>query len=112
MIRLTCYIRPHQLEDVKTALAELPISGLSVTDARGCGNSPEVAKTIAGQEMLIPLPVRSKVVVVAPAELQEELIEAVINSAQTGEPGDGKLFVERVERAIRIRTGEENELAV
>ncbi|MBX7135660.1 MAG: P-II family nitrogen regulator [Fimbriimonadaceae bacterium] len=104
MIRITAFVRPHKLEEVKTHVANLGISGMSVSDVRGCGNSPERAGTFAGQVVLVALPVKSKIMVVAPDELREPIIEAIMETARTGEPGDGKIFVERVSDAIRIRT--------
>mgnify|MGYP001298784450 FL=1 len=112
MIRVTCFIRPHKLEEVKTAIAELGISGMSVSDVRGRGNSLEQAGVFGGQEYLVALPVKAKLVVFAPDELQEPLIRTVLEHAWTGESGDGKIFVEPVEDAIRVRTGERGESAI
>jgi nitrogen regulatory protein P-II 1 len=111
-VRITAYVRPHKLEEVKTAVSNLGISGLTVTDVRGCGSSPERASSFAGQEILIALPVRSKLETVVPEELQEQVIEAIVRSARTGEAGDGKIFVEPIEDALRIRTGERGPDAV
>ncbi len=112
MIRFTCYIRPHRLEAVKSALAVLGISGMSVSDVRGSGNSAEVSQWLGGAEQLVSLPIRSKIVVVAPDDLLESMIEAVTANARTGESGDGKIFVERVQDAIRIRTEERGDAAI
>ena len=112
MVKVTAYVRPHRLEDVKTAVSNLDISGLTVTDVRGCGSSPEAPSTFAGQEMLVALPMRSKIEVVVPDKLLEPVINAVIETARTGEPGDGKLFVEPVLDAIRIRTEERGDSVV
>jgi nitrogen regulatory protein P-II 1 len=112
MIRILCYIRPHRLETVKSAIAALGVSGMNVTDVRGTGNSPESSSWLRGDGSVVPLPIRSRVEVVAPDELQEPILEAILANAQTGEPGDGKVFVERVADAIRIRTEERGEAAV
>lgn len=112
MIRITAFVRPHKLEEVKTAVASLDISGMSVSDVRGCGNSPERPVVFAGQELLIALPVRSKLVVVARDDLREPIVRAILEAARTGEPGDGKIFIERMADAIRIRTGERGDVAV
>ena len=106
MIRITCYVRPHRVEQVKSAIAALGVSGLNVTDVRGTGSSPEEPSTFAGQIHLVPLPIRSKIEVVAPESMKELIIEAIIENARTGESGDGKIFVEEVLDAIRIRTEE------
>lgn len=112
MIRVTCYIRPHKLEEVKTAIASVGITGMSVGDVRGRGNSPEKPTLFAGQEMVIGLPIRSKIEVVATDDLREPIIQAILESAWTGEPGDGKIFVERVGDAVRVRTHERGDTAV
>jgi nitrogen regulatory protein P-II 1 len=90
MTRITCMIRPHRLEAVKSAIAALNVSGLNVSDVRGTGNSPESAAWFGG----------------------EEHVEAILEHARTGEPGDGKIFVETVVDALRIRTGERGEAAL
>lgn len=112
MIRVTCYIKPHRLEPVKSAIATLGVSGMTVSDVRGTGNSPEKTSWFAGEGQLIALPIRSKIEIVAPDELREPIIEAILQNAQTGEPGDGKIFVERVLDAMRIRTEERGDAAI
>lgn len=109
MVRIIAYIRPHRLEEVKSALAMLPISGLTVSDTRGCGNNPETTSSFFGQEIVISLPIRSKVEVVVPANLQEAVVSAICDAARTGEPGDGKVFIEPVTDSVRIRTLERGE---
>lgn len=112
MVRITAYVRPHKLEEVKTAVSNLGVSGLTVTDVRGCGSSPERPASFAGQEILVTLPVRSKLETVVPEAMQEAVIEAIVKFARTGEPGDGKVFVEPIEDAVRVRTGERGPDAV
>lgn len=112
MIRITCIIRPHLLEQVKSAIAALGVSGLNVSDVRGTGNSPESAAWFAGEEHLIALPIKSKIEVVGPDEMAPSIVQAILENARTGEPGDGKIFIEQVEDALRIRTGERGEAAL
>lgn len=112
MVKITCYIRPFKLEEVKTAIADLGVSGMSVSDVRGCGNSPEQPSYFGGQEYLVSLPIKSKLVVVVEDELREAVVEAIVEHARTGEPGDGKVFVEPVSDALRIRTLERGDSAV
>jgi len=112
MTRVTCYIRPHRLEAVKSAITALGVSGLSVSDVRGTGNSPEHTEWLGGDEGLIALPIRSRVEVVAPDHLAEPIVQAIIQSAHTGESGDGKIFLQRIADAIRIRTEERGEVAI
>ncbi len=112
MTRITCCIRPHRLEEVKTALSRIAISGMTVTDVRGSGNNPETPSMLASQQILISMPLRSQIEVVVPDDLVDEVVHAMIASAQTGEPGDGKIFLERVQEALRIRTSERGDDAV
>ncbi len=112
MIRVVALIRPHRLEQVKSALAALGISGLSVTEVRGTGNSEETTHWLAGQAQVVALPMKSKLEVVAPEALVESLVQAILENAHTGEEGDGKIFLEPVEDALRIRTGERGDSAI
>jgi nitrogen regulatory protein P-II 1 len=111
MVRIWCAIRPHRLEAVKSAIATLGVSGLNVTDVRGVGNSAERSSWLGG-EHIVSLPLKSKLEVVAPDELREPIITAILENAATGEPGDGKIFVEPILDALRIRTQERGEVAV
>ena len=111
MVRIWCAIRPHRLEAVKSAIAALGVSGLNVSDVRGVGNSPERSSWFGG-EHVVSLPLKSKLEVVAPDDLRTSIIEAIVENAFTGEPGDGKIFVEPILDAVRIRTKERGEVAV
>ncbi len=97
---------------MKSAIAVLGVNGLTVTDVRGAGNSPERVEWLGGDSALIALPIRSRLEVVASDEMREAIVSAIIENARTGEPGDGKIFIEPVAEAIRVRTGERGELAV
>lgn len=112
MILVTAIVRPHRLEAVKTAIADLGVTGMSVVEVRGCGNSPEKAATFAGREVLVALPIRAKITVVVHDGEEEGVIQAILSTARIGEPGDGKIFLERIQDAIRIRTLERGETAV
>lgn len=112
MKRIIAFVRPHRLEGVKSAVAALGVSGMTVADARGTGASPETAGVFAGEGHLIALPVRSRMEVVVPDDLVEEVIDAITREARTGESGDGKVFVEPIADAIRIRTEERGDSAV
>ena len=111
-VRIVAYIRPHKLEEVKTAIAELGVGGISVCDVRGCGASEEPSATVGGQVILIPLPIRSKVVTVVSSDLKDAVIEAILRHAGTGQSGDGKIFVEPVLDALRVRTSERGPAAL
>ncbi len=111
MIRITAYIKPHRLEPVKSAIAALGVSGMSVGDVRGTGNSPEESSLLGGQGV-VALPIRARIEVVATDEAMEDILEAIRVSSHTGEPNDGKVFVEKISDAVRIRTLERGDEAV
>jgi nitrogen regulatory protein P-II 1 len=108
--KIICFVKPHRLEMVKSAIAALDVSGLSVADVRGTGNSPETSAwaTVGAA----PLPIRSRIEVVVTDERVEEVVDAILRSGRTGEPNDGKIFVEEVLDAIRVRTQESGGNAV
>lgn len=106
MILVTAYVRPHKLEEVKSRLVLLPISGMTVSDARGCGNHPEKPTSFFGMDMLVSLPIVSKVQVAVDDQLAEDVIEAIRSAAETGQEGDGKIFIEPLINAVRIRTSD------
>ena len=112
MVLITAFVRSHKLEEVKSALSMLPISGLTTSDARGCGNNPEDPVSFFGQEILVALPIRSKIEIACLDELTEDVIEKIKIAAFTGQPGDGKIFVEALVGAVRVRTGERDSEAV
>jgi nitrogen regulatory protein P-II 1 len=85
---------------------------LNVSDVRGVGNSPEKTTWFGGQEHVVALPLKSKLEVVAPDELKDAIVQAILENARTGQDGDGKIFIEKVVDAVRIRTGERGEAAV
>lgn len=112
MIRVIAYIRPHRLEEVKTALGEKGITGITVSEVRGCGSSPEASDWFMGNKLVIALPQRLKVEIITDNELSETVVEAIVAGARTGSPGDGKIFLQPVEDSIRIRTGDRGATAL
>lgn len=110
--RVTAYLRPHKTEEVKTAVTNIGISGLTVTDVRGRGSSVEQSSNLIGEEILVALPVRTKLEVVVEKSLVEPVIEAILASGRTGRPGDGKIFVQEILDVVRIRTEERGSDAV
>ncbi|MDQ2986437.1 MAG: P-II family nitrogen regulator [Armatimonadota bacterium] len=112
MIRVIAYIRPHRLEEVKTALGEIGITGITVSEVRGCGSSTETSDWFMGRELVIALPQRLKVEVVVEDANAEPVVEAIIAGAKTGSPGDGKIFLQRVTDVLRVRTAERGEPAL
>ena len=104
MIRIIAFIRPHQLEAVKTAIASTGVGGLNVTDAKGRGTSDE--REVRYFTEVDVLRMRSRVEVVCADDLKNEVVSAIIETARTGQPGDGKIFIEPIANAVRIRTEE------
>ena len=111
MKTIDCIVRPHTLEAVKTALNELGVTGMTVSEVRGCGSSPPETDWL-GEETLIRLTIRLRIEMVVPDSLVEAIIETVLRHAHTGQPDDGKIFVLPCHDAIRIRTEERGESAV
>jgi nitrogen regulatory protein P-II 1 len=105
MTRITAFIKPHRLEPVKSAIAAAGANGLTVGDVRGVGNSPEDSSLFTGDGVLA-LPIRARIDVVISDDLVEEVLAGIRDVAHTGEHEDGKVFLERVEEVVRIRTSE------
>ena len=112
MVRVVCYIRPHRLEPVKSAIAALGITGLTVSDVRGTGNSRQEVSRHARWDPVISMPIKARIETVVPEELKEPVINAILENARTGESDDGFIFTEPISDAVRIRTGERGSLAV
>ena len=106
MKQITAIVKPFKLEEVREALAEIGVSGLTVTEVKGFGRQKGHTELYRGAEYVVDFLPKVKVEVVLPDELVERAVEAIRNAAQTGRIGDGKIFISTVEEAIRIRTGE------
>jgi len=106
MKRVECIIRPLRLDQVKIALGEIGVTGLTVSDVRGIGRQRGHRETYRGADYVIDLPAKVKIEMIVRDEDVEEIIETVLDHAWTGEIGDGKIFVMPIEDAIRIRTEE------
>jgi nitrogen regulatory protein P-II 1 len=112
MVKVEAIIRPQKLDDVKAALDEIGIAGITVTEVHGSGKQKGYTQTYRGAEYTINLLQKVKIEVVVPENLLEQVVEVVQEAARTGEIGDGKIFVIPVADAIRIRTGERGDSAV
>jgi nitrogen regulatory protein P-II 1 len=112
MKKIEALIRPHLLEEVKTALEFAGVRGMTVTEVRGCGRQKGHTEYYRGTEYEIELVGKLKIEIVIDEDLLEDALEAIIKAARTGKFGDGKIFVSSVESALRIRTGEYNYNAV
>jgi nitrogen regulatory protein PII len=112
MIRIEAIIRPTRFDDVKAALDEIGVTGMSVTEIRGAGKQKGYTQHYRGAEYQVNLLPKSLVIVVVPDKLADAAIAAIETAAKTGEIGDGKIFVSSVGSALRIRTGERGDIAV
>jgi nitrogen regulatory protein P-II 1 len=112
MKKIEAIVKPFKLDEVREALSEIGVTGLTVTEVKGFGRQKGHTELYRGAEYVVDFLPKVKVEVVVPDKLVETAIEAVIKAARTGKIGDGKIFVSSVEQVIRIRTGETDEAAV
>ena len=112
MKQITAIIKPFKLDEVREALAEVGVSGLTVTEVKGFGRQKGHTELYRGAEYVVDFLPKIRVEVVLPDDQVEAAIEAVVKAARTGKIGDGKIFVTPVEQALRIRTGESDEEAL
>ena len=112
MKKLEAIIKPFKLDEVKEALTDLGIQGLTVGEAKGCGRQKGHTELYRGAEYIVDFLPKVKIEVVLHDDMLERALEAIIQNAQTGRIGDGKIFVTDIEDAIRIRTGERGRDAV
>ena len=112
MKKIEAIVKPHKLDDVKSALTQVGIQGLTVSEVRGFGRQKGHKEQYRGAEYTIDLVPKVKVEVVVADAALNSVVEAITKAARTGEIGDGKIFVYALESATRIRTGEKGEQAV
>ena len=112
MKQITAIIKPFKLEEVREALAECGVTGLTVTEVKGFGRQKGHTELYRGAEYVVDFLPKIKLEVVVNTDDVDRCLDAIIKAARTGKIGDGKVFVMSVEQAIRIRTDEKNERAV
>ncbi|MBL8439551.1 MAG: P-II family nitrogen regulator [Zoogloeaceae bacterium] len=112
MKKIEAVIKPFKLDEVREALSEVGITGLTVTEVKGFGRQKGHTELYRGAEYVVDFLPKIKVEVVVTDAVAEQAIEAIIKSARTGKIGDGKIFVMPVDSVVRIRTGETDESAV
>jgi nitrogen regulatory protein P-II 2 len=105
-------IKPFKLDSVRDALTRLGVHGLTVTEVKGYGRQKGHTEIYRGSEYAVTFLPKLKIEVAAPSDRVDKIIEAISGAAKTGEIGDGKIFVLGIDRAVRIRTGELDELAL
>jgi len=106
MKKIEAIIKPFKLDEVKEALQEVGLQGITVTEAKGFGRQKGHTELYRGAEYVVDFLPKVKIEVVLEDEIVEKAVEAIQNAARTGRIGDGKIFISTVEEAIRIRTGE------
>ena len=112
MKKIEAIIKPFKLDEVKEALHEVGVSGITVTEAKGFGRQKGHTELYRGAEYVVDFLPKVKLEAVVEDAMAERVVEAIANAAKTGRIGDGKIFVVPVEKAVRIRTGELNESAI
>ena len=109
---ITAVIKPYKLDDVKEALHDLGLTGLTVTEVKGFGRQKGHTELYRGAEYIVDFLPKVKVEVAVKSDVVDQVIEAIKKSASTGKIGDGKIFVSELETVVRIRTSEVNEDAL
>ena len=109
---ITAIIRPHKLDDVRQALGEAGVQGVTVTEVRGFGRQRGHTEVYRGAEYVVEFVPKAKIEIAVDDDLAERVIEAITKTARTGKVGDGKIFVFDLEQVVRIRTGERGASAI
>ncbi len=109
---ITAIVKPFKLDEVREALADIGVNGLTVSEVKGFGRQKGHTELYRGAEYVVDFLPKVKIEALVTEELVEQCLEAIQKSARTGKIGDGKIFVTEVEQVIRIRTGETGEAAV
>ncbi|MCZ4305155.1 P-II family nitrogen regulator [Zoogloeaceae bacterium G21618-S1] len=112
MKKIEAVIKPFKLDEVREALSEVGITGLTVSEVKGFGRQKGHTELYRGAEYVVDFLPKIKIEIVVGEDVVEQAIEAIIKAARTGKIGDGKIFVTAVEQVVRIRTGELNEDAI
>ncbi|HEY5775562.1 MAG TPA: P-II family nitrogen regulator [Xanthomonadales bacterium] len=109
---VTAIIKPFKLDDVRDALSEVGVNGITVTEVKGFGRQKGHTELYRGAEYIVDFLPKIKVETAVTDELVERVVEAIVNAASTGKIGDGKVFVHKLEEVVRIRTGETGAQAI
>ena len=112
MKKVEVILKPFKLDDVREALSDIGITGMTVTEVQGFGRQKGHTELYRGAEYVVDFLPKVKIELVIQEDQLDSCIEAVTNAARTGKIGDGKIFVSNVEKVIRIRTGEEDAAAI
>ena len=109
---VTAIIKPFKLEEVRSALTDLGLQGMTVTEVKGYGRQKGHTEIYRGAEYAVSFLPKVKLEVVVPSGVVDKAVEAIVRAARTGQIGDGKIFVSPIEHAVRVRTGETDDSAI
>ncbi len=109
---VTAIVKPFRLDDVRNALSEVGIQGMTVSEVKGFGRQRGHTELYRGAEYVVDFLPKAKIEVAVPDDMVERVVEAVVDAAKTGKVGDGKIFVTNLEQVWRIRTGETGDSAL
>jgi nitrogen regulatory protein P-II 2 len=109
---VTAIIKPFKLDDVRAALSDIGVSGMTVTEVKGFGRQRGHTELYRGAEYVVDFVPKTRIEVAVRGDLAEQVVEAILKAAKTGKVGDGKIFITQIERVIRIRTGETDDAAL
>jgi len=112
MKKIEAIVKPFKLDEVREALSDIGVSGLTVTEVKGFGRQKGHTELYRGAEYVVDFLPKVKIEIVVADNVVEQVIEAIVKAARTGKIGDGKIFVTTVEQVVRIRTGETDESAI
>jgi len=112
MKKIEAIVKPFKLDDVREALSEIGITGMTATEVRGFGRQKGHTELYRGAEYVVDFLPKIKIEVVIDDDRADHCVEAIVNAARTGKIGDGKIFVTSVEKVVRIRTGELDQDAI
>jgi nitrogen regulatory protein PII len=103
---ITAVIKPFKLDEVRAALSDLGVSGMTVTEVKGFGRQRGHTELYRGAEYVVDFVPKTRIEVAVRSDLVEQVVEALVKAAKTGKVGDGKIFITEIDRVVRIRTGE------
>ena len=112
MKKIDAVVKPFKLDEVREALSDIGVSGLTVTEVKGFGRQKGHTELYRGAEYVVDFLPKVKIEIVVGDNMVEQVLEAIVKAARTGKIGDGKIFVTTVEQVVRIRTGETDEAAI
>jgi nitrogen regulatory protein PII len=109
---ITAVIKPFKLDEVRAALSDLGVSGMTVTEVKGFGRQRGHTELYRGAEYVVDFVPKTRIEIAVRSDLLDQVVEAVVKAARTGKVGDGKIFITDIERVVRIRTGETDNSAL